>query len=269
VKSGIGIFTLFNSHTYTGTTTVSAGTLKLGTSNVLPATAVSIGAGTLDVGAGFTDTVGTLDCTGAATINLGTGATLVFADSNTIGGTGDWVGTLNITGAFVSGSSIKFATTGGLTAGQLAKISVTGFTGFALDASGFLTASAAGGYSSWQASNGPTTQTIDLDHDNDGVSNGVEYFLGGNTNTTGSTAVPSVINTAGVLSVTWTKAASYTGTYGTDFWVETSATLTGAWATEPADPTPGFNVTFPSATEVKYTFPPGTKNFARLKVTGP
>jgi hypothetical protein len=51
--------------------------------------------------------------------------------------------------------------------------------------------------------------------------------------------------------------------------VETSATVNGDWATELADPTTGFTVTFPSATEVKYTFPIGTTNFARLKVTGP
>ena len=36
-----------------------------------------------------------------------------------------------------------------------------------------------------------------------------------------------------------------------------------------ADPAPGFTVTFPTATEVKHTFPAGTTNFARLKVTGP
>jgi hypothetical protein len=53
--------------------------------------------------------------------------------------------------------------------------------------------------------------------------------------------------------------------------VETSATLTGPWAAEAADPAPGFTVIFPSATTVKYTFPApfGTKEFARLKVTGP
>jgi hypothetical protein len=252
----------------------------LGANNALPnavTSTVSIGNATLNA-ATFTDTVGTLDVTSTAKINLGTGAVLAFADSSLVDWT-DLPGTLNITGTFVPGDgtdpgsnpgSLRFGTTNaGLTPAQLLLISATGFTGFGLDANGYLTASAAGGYSSWQAANGPTTQTIDLDHDNDGVSNGVEYFLGGNTNTTGSTAVPSVINTAGVLSVTWTKAASYTGTYGSDFWVETSATLTGAWATELADPTPGFTVTFPSATEVKYTFPPGTKNFARLKVTGP
>ena len=71
-------------------------------------------------------------------------------------------------------------------------------------------------------------------------------------------------NTAGILSVTWTKAAGYTGTYGTDFVVETSATLTGVWATEPS---PG-TVTI-TGNDVKYTFSAGTLNFARLKVTGP
>ena len=130
--------------------------------------------------------------------------------------------------------------------------------------SGTLTVTTGPGYSSWQSANS-TNETIDLDHDKDGVANGVEYFLGGNANTTGFTALPGVTNTAGILSITWTKAASYTGTYGTDFWVETSSTLSGVWTTE----TSGVNVTFPSATEVKYTFPAGTKNFARLKITGP
>ena len=71
-------------------------------------------------------------------------------------------------------------------------------------------------------------------------------------------------NTGGTLSVTWTKAATYGGTYGTDFVVETSATLTNPWTTE----TLGVNVTV-VGDNVTYTFPAGTKNFARLKVTGP
>lgn len=125
------------------------------------------------------------------------------------------------------------------------------------------TLSTGSNYSSWASTNS-TAQTIDLDHDGDGVSNGVEYFLGGNTNTTGFTATPGVVNTAGTLSVTWTKAADYVGVYGTDFVVETSSTLSGAWTTE----TLGVNVVI-TGNDVKYTFPAGTKNFARLKVTGP
>jgi hypothetical protein len=79
-----------------------------------------------------------------------------------------------------------------------------------------------------------------------------------------------VVDSGGTLSITWPKGAGYTGTYGTDFEVETSATLSGAWTPETLAggnlvDDPGF---------VKFTFPPGAppytgKNFARLKVTGP
>jgi methionine-rich copper-binding protein CopC len=121
------------------------------------------------------------------------------------------------------------------------------------------------GFAGWQAANG-TTGAINEDHDNDGASNGIEWFLGGNTDTTGFTGLPGVSNTGGTLSVTWTKDADYTGNYGTDFVVETSATLTGPWT---AESSPG-NVTI-TGNDVTYTFPAplGDKNFARLKVTGP
>jgi hypothetical protein len=126
----------------------------------------------------------------------------------------------------------------------------------------------AGGFSAWQLANS-TEGGLNDDHDNDGVDNGVEFFLGGTSDTTGFTPLPGVVNTSGTLSVTWTKATSYGGTYGTDFWVETSATLSPPW-TEEAE---GGNVTITvdevNGDKVKYTFPAGTKNFARLKVTGP
>lgn len=122
------------------------------------------------------------------------------------------------------------------------------------------------GYASWAGVNGAGANLND-DHDNDGVPNGVEYFLGGPSgNTTGFTSLPGVTNTAGTLSVTWVMGAGYAGVYGTDFTVETSDTLTGSWTTEI---TPG-NVTI-SGSNVTYIFPTplGTKRFVRLKVTGP
>jgi autotransporter-associated beta strand protein len=125
---------------------------------------------------------------------------------------------------------------------------------------------ASAGYTAWASLNGASVNLSD-DHDGDGVNNGTEYFLGGPTgNTTGNTALPSVTNTAGSLSITWLKGSGYLGTYATDFVVETSDTLSGAWVTE----TTGANVT-DSATGVKYTFPLplSGKKFARLKVTGP
>ncbi|MCX6879409.1 MAG: autotransporter-associated beta strand repeat-containing protein, partial [Verrucomicrobia bacterium] len=126
----------------------------------------------------------------------------------------------------------------------------------------------AGGYASWQSTNGATGQTLDQDHDNDGVPNGIEYFLGGNTNTTGITALPGISYTGGALSVTWTKAAGYTGAYGTDFVAETSDALTGDWAPEALAPAGNVTIT---GNDVTYTFPTplGARKFARLKVTGP
>jgi hypothetical protein len=126
------------------------------------------------------------------------------------------------------------------------------------------------GYASWASTNTAGASLAD-DHDNDGVSNGVEYFIGGTTgNTTGFTALPGVAKAIdGALSVTWAKGSGYLGVYGTNYVVETSATLTGVWTVETLG---GGNITDSSAS-LKFTFPGGVpysgKNFARLKVTGP
>jgi hypothetical protein len=131
----------------------------------------------------------------------------------------------------------------------------------------FITQGVASAYTDWAITNGVTGQAANLDHDSDGVSNGVEYFLAGpSTVSTGFTSLPGVSNSSGVNSTTWTKASTYTGVYGTDFWVETSTSLAaGSWTTE----TLGVNVVI-TGNNVKYTFPSGpVKTFVRLKVTGP
>jgi hypothetical protein len=128
----------------------------------------------------------------------------------------------------------------------------------------FITQGVGSAYTAWATTNGVSGQAANLDHDNDGVSNGVEYFLvGPSTVSTGFTPLPGV---AVDNSVTWTKAATYTGVYGTDFWVETSTSLAaGSWT----NATLGVNVVI-TGNNVKYTFPAGpVKTFARLKVTGP
>lgn len=124
-------------------------------------------------------------------------------------------------------------------------------------------ANPAGSFTAWKTANG-TTQTMAQDHDNDGVPNGVEWFLGGNTATSGLTALPGVVSSGGVSSVTWAKAAVFTGTYGTDFVIETCDTFGGERVAE----TVGGNVTI-TGNAVKYTFPApvSSKKFVRLKVT--
>jgi len=196
LKTGDGILELTGNNTYTGATTVSAGTLALAAPNVLPdVTNVSIDDATLAVGAVVTDTAGTLDCTAAAIINLGSGAQLAFADSSALG----WTGSLTITGSFVSGSSLRFGdgSTDGLSAGQLASITATGYTGFAIDGSGFLTATLVGGspYDTWSGG-----APFDGDANGDGVSNGLAFLLGAdgpNDNALG--LLPTVTESGGNL----------------------------------------------------------------------
>jgi hypothetical protein len=115
------------------------------------------------------------------------------------------------------------------------------------------------GYDTWADAHAGG-QAADLDFDGDGVENGIEYFMG----ETGSsfTAGPAISG----KTVSWTKGGSYTGTYGTDYHIETSSTLAaGSW-TPVLVSDPNLN----NGSPLQYTLPAGpTKAFTRLVVTGP
>jgi autotransporter-associated beta strand protein len=239
-KSGLGTAALGGANTYTGATAVNLGTLALvGTSQASPIT-VSSGAAL-----GFTlgsPTTSSSTCTfsGATAKVTVTGtpaaATLMTATS--------------ITGTPVLDPAIPGYVLAIEDGGTTLKLKSSGTT-----------------FAAWQSANS-TTGAIDADHDNDGVPNGVEYFLMGATNSTGFTALPPVDNSSGTLSVTWTKAAGYTGSYGTGFRVETSTTLANPWTPATVGVGPGFVEII--GNNVKYTFPTGpVRSFARLVVTGP
>ncbi len=252
-KTTAGTLILAGTHSYTGGTTVTDGILTV-TGALADATMAING--------------GTVTGTGTLTTNID-GATFdaITMTSGTLTAT-DLIINVNPTGAGLNQPLYVLvdATGGGTIAGTFAGL--TGAPGYQLNYGTpnqvRLVAVAAGGYSDWALLNGASVNRDD-DHDFDGVENGVEFFLGGPTGlTTGFTPLPGVVDNLGTLSVTWTKAAGYAGTYGTDFWLETSPNLANPWTME----TLGGNVTI-NVDDVKYTFPAGTRNFARLKVTGP
>ena len=105
-KSGTGTLTLSGVNTYTGTTTVSQGTLQLGAANRLADTsALTVSGGTFDVQS-FNDTVGAITLTsgtiagtgtltgssyalqgGTVNANLGTGTATITSGTTTLNGT--------------------------------------------------------------------------------------------------------------------------------------------------------------------------------------
>jgi hypothetical protein len=246
---------LSNNNTYTGNTTVDAGTLVLADNAQLKFL--------LGATSGTNNSI-----TGAGTVTRDGDFVIDTTAADALPG-GTW--TLENVGSLTGPYGSTFTVVGFTDAGSDKWTKVNGSKLYTFDeTTGVLTLAAAGGdYSSWASLNGAGAN-LDDDHDNDGVDKGTEYFLGGpNGNTTGFTALPGVVDTAGILSITWPKGAGYTGVYSTDFVVETSATLSGAWAPETLG---GGNITDDPGF-VKFTFPGGPaysgKNFARLKVTGP
>ncbi len=154
-KIGTGILTLSGNNSYSGRTTITAGTILLGASNVLPNNAVTLGGGILSTGsgAGFSETIGDLTVSTNSSINLGTGVhtfTIANSSANTWSATtltiNGWTGTGGIPNTATQGKVM--AGLGGLSAAQLAKITFTGYnSGAVITASGELIPSLTAYYS--------------------------------------------------------------------------------------------------------------------------
>ncbi len=268
----------------TGTRTVLLGSGTVGAtapwSSTLAMTLTSTTTGTtFDTTGGNISLSGALSGDGAKLVKSGTG-TLILTGANTY--TGDTVvsaGTLAINGVSIAnsgklvisggkvdvsgtevvdtlffGTSQQAAGTWGSTASSADNKNDTYFSGTGVVS---VTSGPTGGYSTWADANAGGG-TPGEDFDNDGVSNGIEYFLG----ETGSsfTANPGVV--AG--KVTWPNGGNIDHTaYGTEFLVQTSSNLS-AWADVDAGD-PNLNNTSES---VEYTLPTGAgRIFVRLVVT--
>lgn len=297
---------------FTGTVTVTTGTMKLGGSFALNSNnQVSVAAaGTFDLN-GNDATVGSLNGTGFVT-NNGAFGTLVIGGGTSHSFDGDIGGNTALT-AELSGGAVLTLTgmnfySGDTTvnSGVLAvdgdaipdsnklvindgKVNPMGntetvdrlFFGTEQQAAGTYGASGSGaehidnvhftgtgvvsvisdppaGYAGWADLNAPG-QTMDQDHDHDGVDNGIEYFMG----ETGSTFTVNPTITGG--TITWPMGFDYAGVYGTDYEVQTSTDLV-TWS-QAAEGTGPDSVAVNPGTSVIYTMPAsGGKIFIRLVV---
>jgi autotransporter-associated beta strand protein len=301
-KSGTGTWILTAANTYTGNTTVSAGTLTLGTAGTLKFAPTANGVCNKVTGAGTANLNGTfnIDLTNAAIAN-GNSWTLVdtttkngaltavtgFTGSSgvwtKVDGSNTWTYTesTGVLGLVISSSTFTLTYTAGANgsiSGTSPQIVASGGNGTAVTAvsatnyhfvnwsdssttnprtDSSVTADvsvtanfAINTYADWATANG-VTGGVDGDSNNDGVQNGVAYFMG----VTGQATNPG-LNASN--EVTWPVNPAYQGT----FVVQTSTDL-GTWA--PADPQPT-----PSGGNLTYTLPPnapGGKSFVRLLVT--
>ena len=138
-----------------------------------------------------------------------------------------------------------------------------------------ITVNPAPGYATWAATNAPAGTFAD-DFDFDGVSNGVEYVLGGTASARDGGRLPGIAIIGGNVVFTFNRAQSSID--GTNAMTIETGTILGAWTSSYAVPngatynSPGASVTkntSPGYDTITLSVPQGTKAFIRLRVVIP
>jgi fibronectin-binding autotransporter adhesin len=243
-KYGTGIFTLSGTNSYTGATTIYAGTLKAGAANSFAAgSAFSIAeSAKLDLG-GYNQTIGSL--TGTGEVALGAGS-LTTGGNNT---STTYAGDIGGSGGLTKSGSGAFTLSGS-----------SNYTGASKVAAGTLKAGAENTFAAGSAFSIASGAMLDLDGYDQiigSLAGAGKVTLGAGTLTAGNasdTSFSGVISGAGGLvkqgagSLTLTGINTYTGTTsvtagrlqvdgrlaGTSVTVESSATLSGSGSIEGA-----------------------------------
>jgi autotransporter-associated beta strand protein len=212
-KTGTGTLTLGGVNSYSGNTTVSAGTLKYGVNNALPSGAAAGNvavSGTLDLG-GFSGTINGLSGSGVVTNTAGSASTITLGANDQ---TSTFAGTLSNTG-----SSLALVKTG---TGTLTLGGANTYSGGTTISSGTLRY---GVNSTIPSGSGKGNVTVNATLDFNGFS-GTVNGLSGSGAVTNSGATPSTL-TAGANNQTSTFAGTLTNSAGSLSLVKTgTGTLT-------------------------------------------
>ena len=237
-KSGAGTLLLGAANTYSGATTVTAGTLSLTQPSLADASAISIAA---------TGAILNLNFSGADTVaSLSIGGT-AQASGQSYGATGSGANVID---------DVHFTGTGRL----------------------FVGTPATGGYSAWETLNGIAGAGPEVDSDGDGVPNGIEFVIGGDPsgpNSNSRSLLPTATTDATYLTFVFRRTTESNASNPPT--VEYGSTLSG-WTTAVAGAPAGTPVLITTQAGVGFTGDVVTvkipralaasgKLFARLKVT--
>jgi autotransporter-associated beta strand protein/T5SS/PEP-CTERM-associated repeat protein len=252
IKINSNGFNVATSQALTGT----GGLEKLGTGNLILSGNntytgnTTVSGGTLSIGNNSSSTFA-----GSSTITINSGAQLNLPNAAT-----NIVGTLILGPQTYTSGTFNSSNSGGLITG-----SGTIQVGAALEPS----------YSDWASENAPTGTSAD-DYDGDGVSNGLEYVLGGDKNTNDYGKMPKVTVTGGNMIFTFERSQASINAktdvdilVGTDLVAWPSVYTVGA---DTAGSTSGVTITKDSPVAGKdtvsldVTMSSDPKKFARLRV---